>query len=451
MGPLDLQSSWEENCSSARPIVAPVTDRGPVGLALSRLSFAEHGGFPMTNLDAWKAVGAILLLCAATAMTSSAQTTFESLLSFDGANGASPFYAPVVQGADGNLYGTTSQGGRHKAGTVFKMTPAGELTTIHDFCGVSGVRCLEGSLPWAGVIQSRNGNLYGTTVGGGAHDAGTVYEISPAGKLTTLYSFCAQAGCADGAYPEAGLVQATDGNFYGTTNQGGDQSPFGHGTVFKITPSGRLTTLHRFCAQAGCADGEFPYTVLVQAEDGGLYGTTSLSGTNGYGTLFRITRTGRLTTLHSFGECDNGSPGWLVLARDGNLYGTTVGSDCTEGTVFRFTRAGQLTTLYYFCSQENCADGAYPYGLTQGSNGQLYGTASQGGDSYGDGTIFEITALGQLTTLHTFDGNDGSSPTAGVVQARNGKFYGTTSGGGNNNDCCGTVFSLDLGLPTVER
>jgi uncharacterized repeat protein (TIGR03803 family) len=222
--------------------------------------------------------------------------------------------------------------------------------------------------------------------------------------------------------------------------------------VFEITPGGHLTTLYRFCGFGkNCADGAFPYAGLVQARGGNLYGTTSLAGTHGYGTVFRVTPAGRLTTLHSFGACDNGSPNGLVQARDGNLYGTTRGSDCTDGTVFRITLKGNLTTLYSFCSQENCTDGAYPSaGLVQATDGKFYGTASQGGDRVNDGTIFAITAQGQLTTLHTFDGKDGSGPTAGVVQARNGKFYGTTVGGGSDNKCsagCGTIFSLDLGLP----
>jgi uncharacterized repeat protein (TIGR03803 family) len=174
-----------------------------------------------------------LLVCAATAIACSAQT-FESLVSFDGENGAQPFYAPVVQGADGNFYGTTSKDGRHKAGTVFKMTPRGKLTTLHNFCDEA--TCIDGASPWAGVIQARNGNFYGTTSLGGTHGAGTVFKISRTGHLITLYSFCDQTSCTDGAYPEAGLVQGSNGNFYGTTNEGGIGS-IGSGTCLK-SPQG---------------------------------------------------------------------------------------------------------------------------------------------------------------------------------------------------------------------
>lgn len=395
----------------------------------------------MTSLRAWQGAGTVLLLWAATAITSPAQN-FESLVSFDKTNGATPFYAPLVQAADGNLYGTTSRGGKYDAGTIFKMTTGGKLTTLHDFHCTSSI-CSEGALPWAGVIQAANGNLYGTTTGGGAHGAGTVYKISLAGKLTTLYSFCAQAGCADGAYPEAGLIQGIDGSLYGTTNEGGNESQ--SGTVFKITTSGHLTTLHRFCAQTNCPDGALPSTALVQAKGGNLYGSTSQAGSEGSGTVFRITPAGRLTTVHSFNGCDDPSPSWLLQARDGNLYGTTVASDCIDGgTFFRLTPAGHPTTLHRFCTQENCADGASSNGLIQGRNGNFYGTASQGGN-LDNGTIFEITSHGHLTALHHFDYSHGSDPTSGVIEASNGKLYGTTSNGGSNLNCsggCGTIFSL---------
>ncbi len=270
-----------------------------------------------------------------------------------------------------------------------------------------------------------------------------VFKITPTGTLTTLYSFCAQSGCTDGEYPVAGLVQGTDGNFYGTTPEGGAN---GGGTVFKITPTGTLTTLYSFCAQNNCADGANPAAGLVQATDGNFYGTTYAGGANGYGTVFKITPSGTLTTLYSFcskGGCADGSypEAGLVQATDGNLYGTTFaatfdGGANGDGTVFKITPSGTLTTLYSFSGP----DGANPWaGLVQATDGNFYGTTYAGGAN-GDGTVFKTPLTGILTTLHSFDGTDGAGPEAGLVQATDGNFYGTTFYGGTNG--AGTVFRL---------
>ncbi len=164
------------------------------------------------------------------------------------------------------------------------MTPGGRLTNLYSFCSQPG--CADGELPYAGLIQGANGNLYGTTLAGGTSGTGTVFEITPAGQLTTLYKFCSQPGCTDGAAPFAGLVQA-NGNFYGTTEAGGTS---GYGTVYEITPAGRLTTLYNFCSLSGCADGFRPYAGLLLASDGNLYGTTTgetgLNGVFSFGTVF---------------------------------------------------------------------------------------------------------------------------------------------------------------------
>jgi uncharacterized repeat protein (TIGR03803 family) len=240
--------------------------------------------------------------------------------------------------------------------------------------------------------------LYGTA-GGGANGAGTVFTITPGGVLTTLYNFCSQINCTDGDEPNTGLIQATDGNFYGTTFAGGANNTCvyaGCGTVFTITPGGVLTTLYSFCSQINCTDGDNPLAGLVQGTDGNLYGTTFEGGTNacpnGCGTVFTITPGGALTTLHSF-----------------------------DGT-----------------------DGANTYaGLVQATNGNFYGTMSNGGP-IGAGTIFTITPSGMLTTLQSFDLTDGANPNAGLVQDTNGTFYGTTGTGGANS--VGTIFSLSVGL-----
>src|ERR1019366_5319534 len=218
------------------------------------------------------------------------------------------------------------------------------LTTIHRFCSQSG--CPDGAGPYAGLVQATNGGLYGTTSGGGTDSAGTIFKITPGGTLTTLYSFCPQTNCTDGAAPFAGLVQAANGDLYGTTSGGGTANG-GAGTVFKITPSGTLTTLYSFCSQSGCMGGFFPRAGLVQAANGDLYGTTWFGGTN------------------------------------------------SQGTVFKITPAGTLTTLYNFCSQTNCTDGDQPFaGLVQAANGDLYGTTYGGGANGGIGTVFKITPGG---------------------------------------------------------
>jgi uncharacterized repeat protein (TIGR03803 family) len=405
---------------------------------------------------------------------------FTTLASFNGGDGAYST-AGLVQATDGNLYGTTAGDGEYCypgcAGTVLKVTPSGTLTTIYNFCPeIFG--CADGEAPNAGLVQATDGDLYGTTYGGNG-SLGTVFKITRSGTLTTLYSFCSEIGCTDGEHPIAGLVQAPNGDFYGTTAFGGANA---WGTVFRITPSGTLTTLYNFCSQGGCADGELPEAGLVQATNGDFYGTNFEGGANGGGTVFRITPDGMLTTLYSFcaksGCADGSNPSArLVETTNGDLYGTTAygGATCAGaggcGTVFKITPSGTLTTLYSFCSQGGCMDGASPFGpLTQGTDGAFFGTTNAGGAhacaSYGVGgcgTIFEITPSGTLTTLYSFCAQggcaDGEAPAAELALATNGAFYGTTVGGGTSDSCdpsepvpgCGTVFALSVGLgPFVE-
>ena len=384
--------------------------------------------------------------------------TLTTLYSFcpqsDCTDGAYP--GALVQAANGDFFGTTPSGGTNSYGTVFKITPSGTLTTLYSFC--SQTNCADGDAPQAGLlVQAANEDLYGTTLSGGASPGpygfggGTVFKITPSGTLTTLYSFCSQSGCTDGGGPEAGLVQATNGDLYGTTWGGGVN---GQGTVFKITQGGTLTTLYSFCSQTNCADGRGPVAGLVQAANGDLYGTTGQDGANGGGTIFKITPSGTLTTLYSFcpksGCTDTYPSAGLVQAANGDLYGTTLqgGARLYGGTVFKITPSGTLTPLYRFCSQTNCPDGASPVaGLVQATNGEFYGTTENGGAN-GGGTIFKITPSGSLTTLYSFCSQsgctDGNYPIAGLVQDTHGDFYGTTSGGGSNN--YGTVFRLSVGL-----
>ena len=395
----------------------------------------------MRKISIPKFVCCLVLFCAWTALALPSQT-LTTLANFNLNNGAHP-EAPVIQGSDGNFYGTTAGGGQGASGTVFKVTPDGTLTTLHNFCTHGS--CDDGQIPQAGLVQGTDGNFYGTTASGGTNFDGVIFRITPSGALTVLYNFCSQPSCADGELPEAGLVQGTDGNFYGTTSYDGVH---GSGTIFKITPSGALTTLYTFCAQHGCPDGSSPYSGLTEGTDGNFYGTTRGGGTDDFGTVFKITPSGTLTTLRSFTDADGITPqSTLVQATDGNFYGTTAsgGIGGIAGTVFKITPSGTLTTLHFFCSLSSCADGEAPVGgLVLATDGNFYGTTQTGGGTSGDGTIFQITPAGTLTTLHSFGGPDGAQPVAGLVQATDGSFYGTTLTSGSG--AYGTVFRIGVPL-----
>lgn len=409
-----------------------------------------------------------IAFCTVLAIPSSAQT-FKTLANF-GSAGAGP--GPVVQGFNGNFYGTTPEGGEHGYGAVFEVTPQGSLRGLYSFC--SQADCADGEYPW-GLVQATDGNLYGTTAGASSGPYGTVFKVTPMGKLATLHTFCSQTNCADGQNPYGGLIQASNGNFYGTTFSGGanlDVSTcynLGCGVLFEVTPAGELTVLYNFCSQPNCVDGANPVSTLLQGSNGSLYGVTFGGGAAGAGTVFEITVAGKLTTLYNFcariSWCPDGlEPNGLVQAGNGNLYGTTVLGGVTgynSGTFFEINSSGKLSTLYSFCAEGVCTDGANPNsGLVQGTSGKFYGTTYCGGlsnscndFSYGPGTVFEISSTGELSTIHYFcsetNCDDGQGPVAGPVQGTNGKIYGTATFGGVHDD--GTFFSLALGLaPFVE-
>lgn len=401
-----------------------------------------------------KLISAWLLFVLASSCTVFTQLQSKILFDFDGADGYAPENMFLIQGIDGSFYGTTEIGGSAGAGTVFKMTPAGEETVLFNFCSDQvGNTCPHGAYPYAGVVQASDGNFYGTTSGGGEGDEGAIFRITPGGVITTLYSFCLRGSpCNDGAVPYAPLVQGTDGNLYGTTGEGGSfNDPYG-GTVFKITLDGTLTTLHSF---GSGDDGNNVFAGLVQATDGNFYGETVSGGKNDGGTVFRITADGTLATIYNFCSQPNCTDGWgaegtLVQGGDGNFYGPTAaggssracGNGC--GTIFKLTPSGSLTTLYNFCihpmGRSNfCPDNAKPQqGLTISSNDYLVGTTAYLSSQLP--TIFAITTSG-----NKFVEFAKVNPTAaGILQSTNGSFYGTGLDGTYDD---GTVFSINAGLP----
>jgi uncharacterized repeat protein (TIGR03803 family) len=399
-------------------------------------------------------IAVILLVSAGRLGSANAQTeTILHLFAGYPTDGSQPD-AALVQGRDGNFYGTTQGGTTSELGTVFRVSPSGTYTSLYWFTGCDGY------LP-NGLVQGSDGNFYGTTVYGGNAEgggvcggsgSGTVFRISSSGNFTSLYSFGSSPN--DGRTPN-GLVQGSDGDFYGATLYGGT---YGSGTVFRISPSGSYTNLYSFGSYPG--DGQIPQGGLVQGSDGNFYGTTVYAGTStncpgsefegipsGCGTVFRINPNGSYTNLYSFGRqpTDGANPsGRLVQGSDGNFYGTA-------GTVFRISPGGSETTLYRFLGSP---DGAIAQGgLVQGSDGNFYGTTVYGGTNLNYGTLFRISPSGSETVLYSFAGppTDGQYPTAGLVQGSDGSFYGTTPWGGTNinyycDNGCGTVFKLTVPL-----
>jgi uncharacterized repeat protein (TIGR03803 family) len=365
-----------------------------------------------------------------------AQTTATQsiLYSFTGSTDSESPAAQLIQGADGNFYGTTYGNLFSDFGSLFRISPAGDFTTLYNFNGAT-----DGGTVLSNVIQGSDGNFYGTAYGNLLlAGTGAVFQISPSGAETTIYNF---PGGAGGGNPETGLIQGSDGNFYGVSGDGG----VGAGMAFNVTADGVLTPLQTFDGP----DGSTTSTTLLQASDGNFYGTTSQGGANSLGEIFKLTPSGTLTVLYNFsGTGDGAAPiGALVEGSDGNLYGATGGTgaisaaDGGDGTIFKITPAGVLTTLYLFTG---ASDGLSPWGLVWGSDGNLYGTTFTGGAN-SLGTAFQITPSGALTTLYAFtDASMGgsSSTQAGLVQGSDGNFYGASSAGGTST--AGTVFRLNM-------
>ena len=347
------------------------------------------------------------------------------------ANGGSPS-AALVRGTDGSFYGTTERGGASDAGAVFKMSPSGTVTLLYSFTGGA-----DGSTPRAALIQGNDGLFYGTTYSGGTAGNGTIFRMTPAGNVTPVFSF---PGGGLGARPRAALLLASNGTFMGTTESGG---AFNRGTVFEVNlNAGTFIVRHDF---DGLEDGSFPYAPLIEATDGNYYGTTYAGDLSTLGRVFRISPAGVVTVLHTFvGGADGADPmAALVQATDGNFYGTTrFGGAANQGTVFRMTPGGAVTILKSFSGG---ADGGLPRAaLIQGSDGAFYSTTQAGGAGYG--VVFKIASDGAFTVLYTLTGGpDGANPSAPLIQAPSGQLYGTTSFGGGSD--LGTIFRLPPSVP----
>jgi len=396
------------------------------------------------------------LVLALTAMPIAHTQTYRVLYSYSPGtrpgDPSNPQYTGLIaQGQDGNLYSTTPAGGPCSfCGVLFKMTPSGTLTHVVDFNYPNGAPYT----PFSGLTLGKDGNFYGTTEAGGTFNLGTVFKSSASGNVTKLYDFgTCKYPCKEGALPKAPPVQGRDGNFYGTTPHSTDGTD--NGDVYRISPDGKFKTIYAF---DGISGGN-PQAPLVLGTDGNFYGTTAKGGksiqncapNNGTcGTVFKITPTGKVTFLYKFDQTHGAEPwGPLVQASDGNFYGTTLagGDSNGDGVIFKITPQGKFTTLY---ALNGSVDGKQPSaGLAQVTDGKgntiaLYG-ATQGGGSKGYGTLFKVSLSGGFTVLYDFDNATGSTPEITLLQDTTGALYGETSLGGS--DGAGVFYSLDDTLP----
>jgi uncharacterized repeat protein (TIGR03803 family) len=298
--------------------------------------------------------------------------------------------AGVILDSQGNLYGTTTEGGTEDGGIIFKISPSGTETILYNFT------CQEdGCFPNAGVVMDKDGSLYGTTLGGSLF-YGNVYKFVPStGTLTNLYNFM---GGDDGAEP-FGVVLDQNGNLYGATQFGGSAD---QGVVFKVTPSGTETILHSF--EPNGTDGFAPVATVILDSKGNVYGTTHLGGKSGVGTVYKITPAGKETIVHSFKGGEDGifPSSDLMFDADGNLYGTTIyGGQFDFGTVFKIAKTKE-TVLHSF--DPSNGDGVTPFGdVVFDKNGNLLGTTAEGGVPteycpYGCGTVYKITFADGVST-----------------------------------------------------
>jgi len=307
------------------------------------------------------------------------------LYSFTGGADGGYAYGGLIQDAAGNLYGSTSEGGNGSCGgdgcgVVFELDTTGKETVLYQFSGGS-----DGGDPNGDLVMDKAGNLYGTAYWGPYGYGGAVFKVDRKGNETVLHEF---NGLPDGEFPVAGVFRDNQGNLFGTTDAGGGGPCFGGcGTVFKVSKTGKETILYRFLESP---DGAFPYAGLIPGTTGNFYGTTYSGGDpacdQGCGTVFEVSAAGREKILHRFHENEGGNPlGGLVRDAAGNLYGTTLGGN--YGRVFKLDPQGKETVLHSF---KGGTDGCAPLAsLTLDSAGNLYGTAS-GCGAYGNGAVFKI-------------------------------------------------------------
>ena len=397
-----------------------VTPGGTV-TALASFAFDANGAAPSASLTSGPdgelygttSVGGAI--GAGTIFKITTQGALTTLHSFQNTDGF-VHQAALTVGPDGNLYGTSRDGGSADLGSVFRITTNGNYTTIVSFTGTNG------SIALSQLTVGADGQLYGTTQLGGAANLGTVFKVTTNGILTTLASFTDRVN----ALPTSGLLLASDGNFYGCTQ----------GAVFKISPDGLITTV----ASLMPLDGINPQAGLTLGQDGNFYGTTRAGGSNNFGAIFRLTPGGTFTRMLAFNGTNGSFPeSTLTLGPDGNFYGATTagGSASFFGTVFRFSTNGTLTTLASFDGTNSGTSPDCP--LLIDANGNLYGTAPQSGPGL-RGTVFRVATNGVLTILASFSGPNGSTPRDGLVMGPDGNFYGTTAAGGAHN--LGTVFRM---------
>lgn len=356
--------------------------------------------------------------------------TFTVLYNFTGSSDGAYPSASLITAKAGNLYGTAYLGGAYGNGLVFELNSAGAETVLYNFKGGPS----DGGSPFAPVIRDSKGNIYGTTYYGGSSYCGVVFKIDAEGNESVLYSFA--GGTSDGCYPYQGLVRDKAGNLYGTTHDGGFS---GYGTVFKIDTAGNETILHNFAG--GSSDGQSPlYGHLFRDKEGNLYGLTTYGGSSSGGVLYKLTQKGKLTLLYSFagGTSDGCVPyGTVAMDKTGNFYGTTGYCGASgNGIVWKVSKKGKETILHSFAGTPS--DGGTPLaGVVLDTKGNMYGDTNSGGAN-GYGTVYKLRKSGTLTLLHSFADTDGANPYGEVLRTTNGELFGTAVYGGTYN--AGTVW-----------
>lgn len=388
-----------------------------------------------------------------TIFTSSLSGEIITIINFTGNDGDFPGQGPLSlnEAPEGTIYGLTSSGGAADKGTIFKLTTANQFQSLVAFTGTpEGV---PGAFPAGSLAFGADGFIYGTTSrtdGNLSSPGGTVFKMSPAGQLTTLAQLQNSAAAPFGSFPSSGLVLANDGCFYGATSRGGFGGDFG--TILKITPTGEVVTRLSFRAGVPLGNdrtaGVGPIAGLVEGPDGSLYGTTGSGGLREAGTVFKMKKSGGVSYLAEFsgsigGTIGNRPEGPLHITADGTIYGTTLGTTpFLKPTLFRISPSGEFTTLVDFLATGGTLPPAFPRGtLVRDGTGNLFGVCSNGG--LGGGVIYKVSSEGSFSILHSFSsGVSGRTPTSGLLTAADGNYYGSTRAGGSTLESEGSLFRM---------